>query len=392
VCNPSRASFLSGRRPDTTEIYGFEAASPPGWTTLPALFRRQGYTTFGVGKVFHWGPGPADAWTNEVAVWDDGGGVDARGEVGSEASEEASSSQVRWAGAAAALGPGGGAWETPAGGVSAGLHRAAATLPKPATNENGRFSVGGFWPFSDEFQAMKGAEQDALLSTMHPEPEPGEDGRSGRGRGANGAAAPAAGAQTTTRIHGLHTAAPPPGPLGPPGAGAMSLDAHRPLRADRDTLPFRDGVYASRARRLLSLAAAQRELDGGPKPWLLMVGFSLPHEPVRFPQWAWDLYSDDDDDEIVGTAGVGGTDGVGGLAGNRSAVFGGGATRSDGNGFGVRRRRGLHHLPVAAAPHPLRPLGSPIFAFGDLKERFVYYDQGYRWWRSLERCSCSALT
>jgi len=69
VCNPSRASFLSGRRPDTTEIYGFEATTPEGWTTLPAFFRRNGYTTFGVGKLFHWGPGPEDAWTTSVKTW-----------------------------------------------------------------------------------------------------------------------------------------------------------------------------------------------------------------------------------------------------------------------------------------------------------------------------------
>jgi len=33
-------------------------------------------------------------------------------------------------------------------------------------------------------------------------------------------------------------------------------------------------------------------------------------------------------------------------------------------------------LPVWAAPHPRRPLGSPIFAYGDIKERFAYYDHG----------------
>ena len=32
-------------------------------------------------------------------------------------------------------------------------------------------------------------------------------------------------------------------------------------------------------------------------------------------------------------------------------------------------------LPVRTTPHPRRPVGSPLFAFGDLKERFVYYEE-----------------
>ena len=55
VCNPSRASVLSGRRPDRTRIFGFEAGTPAGWTTLPDFFKKSGYTTLGVGKIWHWG-------------------------------------------------------------------------------------------------------------------------------------------------------------------------------------------------------------------------------------------------------------------------------------------------------------------------------------------------
>jgi hypothetical protein len=59
-CVPSRASFLTGRRPQKTGVTltktyfrhsGGDGAS--GWNTLPELFRRQGYETAGVGKVFH---------------------------------------------------------------------------------------------------------------------------------------------------------------------------------------------------------------------------------------------------------------------------------------------------------------------------------------------------
>ena len=56
VCNPSRNSFLSGMRPNETGL-------PMGWealrklvsdvTTLPQLFRENGYYTASIGKIFH---------------------------------------------------------------------------------------------------------------------------------------------------------------------------------------------------------------------------------------------------------------------------------------------------------------------------------------------------
>ena len=62
VCAPSRVSFLTGRRPDTTHLYDFgsywrEAAG--NFTTLPQHFKENGYFTASVGKVFH--PGTAIA-------------------------------------------------------------------------------------------------------------------------------------------------------------------------------------------------------------------------------------------------------------------------------------------------------------------------------------------
>ncbi|RUS75336.1 hypothetical protein EGW08_016903 [Elysia chlorotica] len=74
VCGPSRISFLTSRRPDTTLLYDFFSywrVHAGNYTTLPQHFKEHGYITQSVGKVFH--PGRASnfsddspySWTNK---------------------------------------------------------------------------------------------------------------------------------------------------------------------------------------------------------------------------------------------------------------------------------------------------------------------------------------
>ncbi len=58
VCNPSRASFLTGQRPDELGIHSNRVALRLKWpnlVTLPQHFRNLGYFTAGLGKLFHLG-------------------------------------------------------------------------------------------------------------------------------------------------------------------------------------------------------------------------------------------------------------------------------------------------------------------------------------------------
>ena len=76
LCNPSRASLLTGRPPTRTSVLGnrtdFRTAHPD-WITLPQLFAQNGYVSVRSGKIYHGGIDDAKSW-NETS--DRGGPTD----------------------------------------------------------------------------------------------------------------------------------------------------------------------------------------------------------------------------------------------------------------------------------------------------------------------------
>ena len=56
ICNPSRASVMTGLRPDTLEVWGLTKhfrAHKPDVVTLPQLFKQHGHITASIGKIYH---------------------------------------------------------------------------------------------------------------------------------------------------------------------------------------------------------------------------------------------------------------------------------------------------------------------------------------------------
>jgi uncharacterized sulfatase len=71
LCNPSRVSMLSGLRPDVTRVMDLKTPPRtylPDVVFLPQYFRRHGYYTAHVGKIFHTGPEFEDppSWDREI--------------------------------------------------------------------------------------------------------------------------------------------------------------------------------------------------------------------------------------------------------------------------------------------------------------------------------------
>lgn len=70
LCNPSRASVLTGLKPDTLRVWNLQTRfreTTPGAVTLPQYFKQQGYFTQDIGKIFHnWHQkvaGDPDSWS-----------------------------------------------------------------------------------------------------------------------------------------------------------------------------------------------------------------------------------------------------------------------------------------------------------------------------------------
>ena len=70
VCNPSRASLLTGLRPDTLRVWDLPThfrENHPSVVTLPQLYKNNGYHTQCVGKIFHnW---RQDDWKGDSVSW-----------------------------------------------------------------------------------------------------------------------------------------------------------------------------------------------------------------------------------------------------------------------------------------------------------------------------------
>ena len=71
ICSPSRASLLTGRRPDSNHVW--KIAADEYWrpitnaTTIPQYFKDNGYISAGMGKIFH--PGPPSGDDDKAYSW-----------------------------------------------------------------------------------------------------------------------------------------------------------------------------------------------------------------------------------------------------------------------------------------------------------------------------------
>ena len=66
VCNPSRASLLTGLRPDSIQVWDLRTSfrkNLPDVVTIPQFFKQHGYTTIGLGKTFHNNDPDTISWT-----------------------------------------------------------------------------------------------------------------------------------------------------------------------------------------------------------------------------------------------------------------------------------------------------------------------------------------
>jgi arylsulfatase A-like enzyme len=72
VCGPSRASLLTGLRPDSTKVWDLKTKIRkvnPDVVTLPQHFKQNGYTSVGVGKIFDFRSVEGGHQTDDPASW-----------------------------------------------------------------------------------------------------------------------------------------------------------------------------------------------------------------------------------------------------------------------------------------------------------------------------------
>ena len=75
LCSPSRVSMLTGLRPDAVGVHDLQTdfrGSHPDLVTLPQMFKRAGYVSARVGKIYHYG-NPGEIGTpglDDPASWD----------------------------------------------------------------------------------------------------------------------------------------------------------------------------------------------------------------------------------------------------------------------------------------------------------------------------------
>ena len=73
VCNPSRASLLTGLRPDSIQVWDLYTDfrdQVPDVVTLPQFFKQNGYTSIGLGKTFHNNIPDTLSWTEKPHIDD----------------------------------------------------------------------------------------------------------------------------------------------------------------------------------------------------------------------------------------------------------------------------------------------------------------------------------
>lgn len=78
ICNPSRASFMTGQRPDTLRLWDIPTSFRelhPAIATMPQWFKQHGYFSQGIGKIYHnWSQkiqGDPESWSvPQVMHWD----------------------------------------------------------------------------------------------------------------------------------------------------------------------------------------------------------------------------------------------------------------------------------------------------------------------------------